>query len=325
MSGISPTLEGFRAAFHRPSLTLAEIAWRWTFGSVALTLLTFSFIEYLDTLPVTEADASLLATRQPLLVGKAISHILRGSLDRVLLTVLLTSLALGALWIVAASLGRAATIRALLDYFRRDVANDESKNTSEAIQLPVFRALLTIHFLRFALTVAGLLAFAGAAILVSFASPVTNPQPGLAFILFLPFAGLICFVWPALNWLLSLASIFVMRDGDDVLEALSAAVAFSRDHAGPVFAVSTWTGLAHLVVLSVAGMGISLLLAFISLIPAGPLVGAALLGTLTYIAIVDWLYIARLAGYICITELPAAVKQSVTPVEPSPVGEIAFS
>jgi hypothetical protein len=60
------------------------------------------------------------------------------------------------------------------------------------------------------------------------------------------------------------------------------------------------------------------------------LVGAALLGTLAYCAIVDWLYIARLAGYVCITELPAAVKQSVTPVEPSPVepspvGEIAFS
>ncbi|HZZ14725.1 MAG TPA: hypothetical protein VFE08_02060 [Candidatus Sulfotelmatobacter sp.] len=335
MSGISPTLEGFRAAFHRPSLTLAEIAWRWTFGSVALTLLTFSFIEYLDTLPVTEADASLLATRQPLLVGKAISHILRGSLDRVLLTALLTSLALGALWIVAASLGRAVTIRALLDYFRRDVASNESKDTSEAIQspanqLPVFRTLLTIHFLRFALTVAGLLAFAGAAILVSFASPVTNPQPGLAFILFLPFAGLICLVWPALNWLLSLASIFVMRDGDDTWVALSAAAAFSRDHAGPVFAVSAWTGLAHLVVLSVAGTGISLLLAFIPLVPAGPLVGAALLGTLAYCAIVDWLYIARLAGYVCIAELPATAKQSVTPVAPSPVapspvGEIAFS
>jgi hypothetical protein len=341
MSGTSPTLEGFRAAFRRPSLTWAEIAWRWTFGSVALTLLTFSFIEYLDTLPVTAADMTLLATRQPVLAGKAISHILRGSLDRVLLTFLLTSLALGALWIVAASLGRFATIRALLDYFRRNEAGNQSKDTSEAIQLPanqfpmaqlpvvqlpMFRTLLIIHFLRFALTVAGLLAFAGAAILASFASPVKNPQPELAFILFLPLAGLIGLVWPALNWLLSLASIFVMQDGVDAREALSAAAAFSRDHAGPVLAVSIWTGLAHLVVLSIAGTGISLLLAFISVVPGGVLVGAALLGTLVYFAIVDWLYIARLAGYVRITQLPAAVKSSVNPVNPSPVGgEIVFS
>lgn len=325
MPGTSPTLEGFRAAFRRPSLTFAEVGWRWTVGAVAWALFIFSVVEYLDTLPVTEADATLLGTRQPLLIGKAVSHILRGSFNRAVLALLFTSLAVGMLWMVAASLGRAATIRALLDYFRRDGASYESKDTSEAIQLPVFRTLLTIHFLRFALTVAGLLAFAGAAILVGFASPATNPQPGLAFILFLPFAGLICLVWPILNWLLSLASIFVVRDGNDALHAISAALAFSRDHAGAVFAVSIWTGLAHLVVLSVAGTGISLLLAFISLVPADPLVGAALLGTLAYFAIVDWLYIARLAGYVCITELPAAVIQSVTPVEPSPVGEIAFS
>ena len=28
----SPTLEGFRILFRRPSLVMAEISWRWTFG-----------------------------------------------------------------------------------------------------------------------------------------------------------------------------------------------------------------------------------------------------------------------------------------------------
>src|SRR5258707_1815445 len=117
MSLPSPTVEGFRTAFRRPSLTLAEIAWRWTVGAVASTLFLFSVIEYLDSLTVTPADAALLRTRQPLLIGKAVAHIFRGSLNRAVLAALVGAIALTLLLIIAASLGRAATVRALLDYF----------------------------------------------------------------------------------------------------------------------------------------------------------------------------------------------------------------
>src|ERR1700686_4271818 len=103
MSLPSPTIEGFRAAFRRPSLTFAEMAWRWTVGAAAWTLFLFLLIEYLDTLPVTHGDVTLLRTRQPLLIGRAISHILRGSLNRAVLASLLAAVALTLLWIIAAS------------------------------------------------------------------------------------------------------------------------------------------------------------------------------------------------------------------------------
>ena len=124
MPRVSPTLEGFRAAFRRPSLTLAEIAWRWTVGAVAWALFLFWSIEYLGSLPVTGGDAALLRTRQPLLVGRAIAHILRGSVNRAVLAALLAALAVSFLWIVAASLGRAATVRALLRYFHGDICSE---------------------------------------------------------------------------------------------------------------------------------------------------------------------------------------------------------
>src|SRR5712672_2692794 len=133
MSLLSPTLEGFRATVRRPSLTFAEIAWRWTVGAVAWTLSIFSFIEYLNTLPVSRGDKTLLGTRQPLLIGKAISHILRGSLNRAVLAVLLAVVAIALLWVIAASIGRGVTVRSLLDYFREDVPVDdasEPKNQS---------------------------------------------------------------------------------------------------------------------------------------------------------------------------------------------------
>jgi hypothetical protein len=320
MARVSPTLEGFRAAFRRPSLTLAEIAWRWTVGAVGWALLFFWLVEYLDSLPVSNADATLLRTRQPVLVGRAMSHILHGSLNRAVLAALVAVLALSFLWIVAASIGRAVTIRALLDYFQKDVTREAS--SVEPRRRPgLFGALLGLNFLRVAVALAAMLALAGAAILTSFASPAPKPRPGLAFILFLPLAGLICLVWPALNWLLSLASIFAVRDGEDCLGSIVSAGGFFRERPGSVLAVSTWTGLAHLIAFSVTSTVVSMPLAFIQVAPWRlVLIGVALV-TLAYLAVADWLYMARLAGYVCIAEMPEEAAESATVAAPPGAGQ----
>jgi hypothetical protein len=321
MSRVSPTLEGFRASFRRPSLTLAEIAWRWTVGAVAWTLLFFSFVEYLNTLPVTNADATLLWTRQPFLMGRAIAHILRGSLSRAVLATLFAALALSFIWIVAASVGRSATVSALLDYFRGNVASNVSAETKAVNRRASFRSLIWLNFLRVAATLAALLAFMGAAILVSFISSDANPKPLLIFILFLPLAGLICIAWSALNWLLSLACIFAVRDDDDALGAVSAAVTLVRQRSGPLSAVSTWTGLAHLVALSLATTVASLPLAFIQIAPWRLVIAAIILVTLVYFAVVDWLYMARLAGYLYIAEMPDTLSSFVPQAALPPRGQ----
>jgi hypothetical protein len=318
MPRVSPTLEGFRAAFRRPSLTLAEIAWRWTVGALAWALFLFSAIEYLDTLPVTDGDAALLATRQPFLVGRAIAHILRGSLSRAVLAALFVVIAMSLLWIITASIGRAATVRALLDYFRRDTASDVSAGTQGAAEPRPLRSVIGLNFLRVAVTLAAILALVGAAVLAGFVSPDKNPRPGLAFILFLPLAGLICIVWSALNWLLSLAGIFAVRDGEDALGALSSALTFSRERSGPVFAVSTWTGLAHLTAFSVSGTAVSMPLAFIHVAPPRLVIAAVILVVLLYFAAVDWLYMVRLAGYVCIAEMPEILAESAPLPAPPP-------
>jgi hypothetical protein len=325
MPRVSPTLEGFRTAFRRPSLAFAEIAWRWTVGAVAWALFLFWFIEYLSTLPVSNADTALLSTRQPLLVGKAISHILRGSLGRAALSALFAALALALLWIIVASLGRAATIRGLLDDVRREKISDFSAETHPAAKPPL-RALIGLNFLRAALVLAAALAFWGAAILAGFASSDANPQPGLVFILFLPLAGLICFVAAALNWVLSLAGIFAVRDGEDALGALSAAVSFFRERLGPACAVSTWSGLAHLAAFSVATTAVSVPLAFARVAPPRLVIAVMFCLMLAYFAVVDWLYISRLAGYVCIAEMPEALADSAPlPASPPAGGQLAPS
>jgi hypothetical protein len=303
----SPTLEGFRIAFRRPSLTFAEIAWRWTVGGTSVALFLFGLFEFLDSLPVTRGDAIILRTKQPWLVARTIAHILHGSLNRVVFASLLGGLAVSLLWIVFASLGRRATVRALIELLRSPLNNSRSQEQAS------FRGLAGLHFLRVAVALAAMLALEGAGILAGFASPATNPQPGLPFMLFMPLAGLIFFAWYALNWLLSLAGIFAVRDGEDTLEAISAATILVRERAGELAAVSVGICLAHLIAFTVAIGVVSLPLAFIHVAPTRSVLAIVALLTLAYFAIVDWLYIVRLAGYIYVAESPEKPLRSLPP------------
>src|SRR5437899_4045792 len=120
MNSHSPTLEGFRVMLRRPSLGLAEIAWRWSLGFATVLLLFFSFVEYLDTLRVTDADLLLLRSRQPFLISHAILHIFSGSGPRLVAASLVLVFAMALAWMGTASFGRAASLKALIDYFGED-------------------------------------------------------------------------------------------------------------------------------------------------------------------------------------------------------------
>jgi len=324
---ISPTVEGFRAAFRRPSLTLAEIAWRWTVGITATALFFFGLFEYLNSLPVTNGELLFLRSRQPYLVSQALAHILRGSLGRAVMSALVGVLMLTLLWVIAAALGRLATVRAMLDHFRRDVAGyvstggrDVASNVS-ANGGP-FAALVRLNFLRAAVSLAAVCGFMGAAILAGFVSPDAHPRPGLAFLLFLPLALLVYLVWSSLNWFLSLAGVLAVRGGEDAVGAISAAVTFCREHAGAVSAVSTWSGLAHLVAFVGATTVVSMPLGFAPLVSWRLVLAAMIFITVAYFALADWLYMARLAGYVCIAEMPQALLAPVPPTPPVSSGEL---
>jgi hypothetical protein len=178
------------------------------------------------------------------------------------------------------------------------------------------RTLIRLNFLRVAVALAALLGLVGASILAGFASPDAHPRPGVAFFLFLPLAALVCLIAWALNWLLSLAGVFAVRDSSDAVESMTAAISLCRERTGPVFAVSSWTGLAHLVAFVGATMVASLPVGFVAVVPWRLVVVGMLLATLVYFAIADWLYMVRLAGYVCIAEMPEAL---LVPSTPRPV------
>lgn len=327
MPRISPTAEGFRTAFRNPSFALAEITWRWVVGVTATLLIAFGFVEYLDTLPVNYGEMLFLRSGQPILISQAIAHVVRGSLVRAVLSLMVAALLLALLWIVAASVGRVTTIRAMRDSVREQLAGkaaamgvvvkDDSGSRTKTSWNIVLR-LARLNFLRVSLALATVIALLGASILAGFASSDKNPQPGLVFLLFFPLALWVGLAWFMLNWLLSLATVFVVKNGEGPVGAISAAVSLCRERPGAVAAVSTWTGLAHLVAFVGATTVVSVPMGLAGFLPWRLIVLAILAVTVVYFAVADWIYTARLAGYVAIIEMPEDLWKPAAPPTPPP-------
>jgi hypothetical protein len=301
MQSRSPTPEGFRAIFRQPSFGLAEIAWRWSFGAAAGLLLMLSFSEYLDTVPVGRSDLLLLRTGQPGLISRAVQHIFRGSGFRVVETAVLLALTLGAAWVVVASLGRVATVRALLAHFRK---NNVATSERQATKNWRLRSIFGLNVFRFGATLAAAVGCLAAILLGAAASRPSDPAPGSAFLIFLTVTMLVWLAWSTLNWFLSLAAIFVVAHGEDTFGAVTSAIDLCQTRPGSVFAAGIWFGLAHITAFVVASSIVGFPLGFAAFLPPGVVLGGVLLVTLLYFALADFLYMGRLAAYVAIVELP---------------------
>jgi len=308
MTRRSPTLEGFKVMFQRPSFGLAEIAWRWSFGAAAATLIVFSFFEYLDTLPVTAGDRLLLKTRQPVLISRAIAHVFRGSAMRVMEVALVLALALAVGWIAIAALGRAATVKGLLAHFR------ETTRPTRARLSPLFG----LNFFRVVAALAACVGFLGAFLMAYLVSPHSAPEPGIAFVVVLGTAWLVWLAWSLVNWFLSLASVFVFAQEEDTFGAMFSAIDLCRRRAGSLFAAGTWFGLAHVGAFVLATMVVALPLGLTGMLRARLVLIGVLLITLFYFAVVDFLYVGRLAAHVAILELPdtPVLPETTRPVFP---------
>lgn len=285
----------------RPSLGFAEISWRWSFGAAAALLITFSFFEYLGTLPVSRLDLLLLKSRQPALVGQAIAHIFQGSALRVVRTSIVLTLCLAVVWIVIAALGRAATVKSLSAYFRSQLQPDYRLKNSR------LRSLLGLNVFRVAAAFAASVGGLAALMLGSAVSPRAETAPGVSFLIVLSVLLLVWLAWSVVNWFLSLASVFAVIAGENTFGSLTSAVNLCRDRTGSVFAAGTWFGLAHIVAFFVATSAAAFPLGFAPVLPPAVVMGGVLLVTLAYFAIVDFLYVGRLAAYVAMIEFPPAL------------------
>lgn len=182
---------------------LAEIVWRWIFGLIALLVLAFAVLAYLKSIPVPAPALWLMSTGVRPMISLGLLYALRGTGWVATKISLVVFPPLVLLWIFLASLGRAATLQPMFMF--------RTEQQSQHQQAP-WSWLLGLGFLRSTLWLAANVACAGALIFAFAASGESVESVGLPLLIFLLLTTVILTLWAALNWLLSLAAIFVVRN-----------------------------------------------------------------------------------------------------------------
>jgi hypothetical protein len=287
MNSFSPIGAGFRVVFRRPSITLAEIAWRWCFAAAAWVLGGALIFEYLDSLSVGRVESFLLRTGQPFLVWRALRNVFSGSLFRFTEAAILTALGLTIAWILLASIGRLIVVGAILS---------ELGIAEQAPRKGVLTTLFSLNFLRAALLLATKLSAIGAALVASSLWASTHISIGdAARMWFLAWLA-IGVMWAALNWLLAASAVLMVADQSPVRSFLPA-VRMLYQKPGPVLAtVISFAILQVLGIAAICGATLSILAA-VGGHPAAFFILEFML-VLVYSVVSDFLHVAAMVAYI---------------------------
>ena len=286
----SPIRAGFAATHQNPAIVAIEIAWRWSFGLIATILFVLGTKALLTGLQLSEGDEQALHGHDPTMIAAALTHILQqgGVLQRLFGIMAAVAIPSAIVWIIAATLGRADTLRRLMPASNR--------NTGAILALTVSRAVLLLF---------GVLAWYVWMVLCALVTMTGEPNYPLYLLLSMLALPVIAIVWGILNWILSLAPVIAVRDGSSAWKSYSDTIRVVRGRRGEFTSVSTWLGLPRL-----AAMTVALMVAVVVLIAIGSVVvGSVALTiiTLAYCAFADYLYVVRLAAYAQIArELPIA-------------------
>jgi hypothetical protein len=293
MASFSPTAEGFRLIFRRPSILLAEIAWRWSFAGAAWFLGAMFFIEYANTLPVTRLERVMLGTQQPFLVLRAIQRIFEGSAFRFIYAGVLLAVAMAIAWIVLAALGRSVTLRSVME----DVAFIGAR---PCFSRRTVQSLLGINFFRAAVSLAALIAAVGSLLLASSMWASTRASVGDATRLWFALLFVTGMAWSVLNWLLATSAIFAVDGQQGIFGSITSVVRVCVQRPGALVAPGSWFGLAHFgVFLFACGAGFAVL-GLVGFIGGGATLFLEFLIVLAYCTVADFLHIGRLAAYVSV-------------------------
>jgi hypothetical protein len=306
--------EGFGILRREPALLAMEVLWRWSFGLGLLGLSFFAYAHLRQAVLLSDADELAFASQDPFAIAEAAASVMTEALPLLLKTLAQISGVAAVLWIAAAALGRGFITRTLV---RRFAAGCDLTLAPDAPRWTSFAILNFARVLMLLILVIGY--FAG----VLIAALVNGPGQRLLASALIVFASLAAasVLWSYVNWVLSLAPIFLVRDALSPLDSIVAAIGFIRRNYSRLAAValwnSTWRGAAATII-SIAGVCTAALHLTLS---SWAITALLAVETLAYLAISDIFLLARLAAYASIAVRELTLSQSL-PMTPPRSGTV---
>ena len=302
----SPFQEGFAVVREEPLLLAAEWTWRWCFALAAWLLALGAAALFLDSLKLSSGDRFLLSTLRPTLASTALSHILRGSLLRVIWMKFIALAGLTLLWCFAAAVGRAASLRNLIPLFGGDDRAEEAGWQ--------FRPMLKLHCVRALWSWTALGCLVGSIFL---GTAMLQQQRAARAAFFFVFGVALSIVFGVvLNWFFGLVPLFCIRNQATARDSVSLTLDFCSRQGGRLFTLSlgflglrmVWAGSMLLLVLAPTSLGRHIAVGWVLMMMA--------LLSLVYFAGADALYLARLGAYAALAEIDAQPAPAVGPAAP---------
>jgi hypothetical protein len=307
--------EGLRILRKEPALFPMELLWRWSFGLGLLALSFFAYAHLRQAVLLSDADELALRGQDPLAVAQAAANIIAEAMPLLLRTLAQVFSLAAVLWIAAAALGRGIITRIVVQRFATDYGVTIAP---DAPRWSFFAVLKGARVLMLLILVIGYLG--GAFITALIYGPGQNVL-GSALIVFASLATS-SVLWSYVNWVLSLAPIFVVRDALSPLDSVVAAIGFIRRNYSRLKPIALWNGTLRGVaatVISVAGVSTAALHFALS-----PWLISVLLAleTLAYLVVSDIFLLARLGAYASVAVRELTLSQEL-PSPPSHFGRVA--
>jgi hypothetical protein len=289
--------EGFRILRRDSALFPLELLWRWSFGLGLMALLFYAYAHLRQAVLISDADMAAFNSRDPITLANAAAAVLTELQPLLLRTFVQIAGIAAALWVATAALGRGILTRIIVRRFA------DEYSLTVAPDAPRWRAFTALKIARVLMLLILVIGYLAGELLAARTLPVPEqasaPAPNLltpALILFACLA-VAAVLWSYVNWILSLAPIFVVRDGLAPLDSIVAAIAFVRRNYPHLAAIATWNAtLRGLTATLVTLAGVFSGTLYTSL-PGWALTALLAIETLLYFVISDFFLLARLAAY----------------------------
>ena len=289
--------DALRAVLREPAFFLTEVAWRWAFGLVTWLLLALSLRQLLGQITITDAEYEMARQSHLLLLAETLAQSVHDVLPGLVRILILLTPCVSLVWIVVATIGRWSTVQGLLAEFPPQAGGEIP--VSGTPQGQRFRALVALNFLRVVFTLATIVALFGSAMVVG--QFVGTPELiGVAVLVWMLVALLLGLAWSVVNWFLSLAPIYIVRDGLDAMRALGESLGLFRRRGSHYVNIAIGYSVLRFLALVAVLLATTVPAAMASTGGWQMIVAISAALALGYFVVADFLYVAKLASYVAL-------------------------
>ena len=275
--------EGFRILRSDPALLWLELLWRWSFGLGLLAVFFLAYTRLRQAILISDADQAIFASGDPLAVANAGAALIAASQPFLLR---LMAQICGAAAVPGPGLTARLICRRLASDYVVPIAPDAPRWTAFAL-LTMARVLMLLILL---------IGYLAGVLIAAWVDPGRQNLLADALIVLVSLA-ISAVVWSGVNWVLSLAPIFVVRDGVGPLDAVVAAMAFIRRRYSYLVAIALWNSTLRGLVATAITLAGAATVIWRPLHAVMPTVLLLALETLLYLLSSDFLLLARFAAY----------------------------